>query len=135
MRPERIAFLGEDRGDFFGELILPEVKTRSYAEYEYGYECFPGTRSVDKCERLLGMGIGTTYSALRSASPHESPERLDKGSLLSYLGSIGQHALARDNPVLLNLGPTRADTLLEANTAGISEADISAGDVLHDVVR
>ena len=47
-----------------------------------------------------------------------------------------QHALARNKPVLLlNLGPTRADDLLEANTPGISKVDISAGDVLHDVVR
>lgn len=47
-----------------------------------------------------------------------------------------QHALAHNKPVLLlSLGPIRADTLLEANTAGISKIDISAGDVLHDVVK
>jgi len=52
------------------------------------------------------------------------------------LDSIVQHALAGRKPVLLlNLGPTRADALLEANTAGISKVDISAGDVLDDVVK
>jgi hypothetical protein len=95
-------------------------------------------RDVDECERLLVIGTTlATYSAFRSALPlDEFPGRPDEGFLIPWLGSIVQHALARDKPVLLlNLGPTRADTLLEANTVGISKIDISAGDILHDVIR
>ena len=47
-----------------------------------------------------------------------------------------QHALASHKPVLLlNLGPTRADPLLETNPTSISKIEMSAGDVLDDVVR